>query len=285
MKVLYIDEAGTSAPERFTVVVGVIIDKREVDRVRRELLEINRAYAPPLYAEDFLFHASDLYNARKFTEWPIAERIQIIHEYCALPSRFNYAVIVGKVRRDADPEGPIGKNFYHFDKQHLHAFGECICGADSYLRECYSAETRCRIVAERVPKLKRELGIILRHYQDNEHHISPEHLRPTREDQLSGAIRQRTIRTVSRIQGSIKFVPKDDDSVLQVADACAFGFRRFFNNMRDGCDLAESIVGYRLHLEDWMGPVSMGIFSKRLPRAPVSTQREPESRYTPRPWL
>ncbi len=69
-------------------------------------------------------------------------------------------------------------------------------------------------------------------------------------------------RKVSRIRCRIHSVEKPDEPLLQIADACAFGFRRFFSGQVYGQDFAASILGSaqdvkKYPIDQWGG----GIFS------------------------
>jgi hypothetical protein len=70
------------------------------------------------------------------------------------------------------------------------------------------------------------------------------------------------VRKVSRIRMPIHFAEKQDESLLQIADACAFAFRRFLSAQDHGRDFVQSIIAGSPRLEDfpideWGG----GIFS------------------------
>jgi hypothetical protein len=70
------------------------------------------------------------------------------------------------------------------------------------------------------------------------------------------------VRKISRIRMPIHFVEKRDEPLLQIADACAFGLRRFLSDQSHGQDFASAIIGgaqdiKKYPIGDWGG----GIFS------------------------
>jgi tRNA(Glu) U13 pseudouridine synthase TruD len=49
-----------------------------------------------------------------------------------------------------------------------------------------------------------------------------------------------------------------------VADACAFGFRRYFSEQTFGVDFVKSIIGKELVLDDYAGPASFNLFDNSM---------------------
>jgi hypothetical protein len=48
--------------------------------------------------------------------------------------------------------------------------------------------------------------------------------------------------------------------LLQIADACAFAFRRYFAEERYGDELVSAMLPRRVCRDDWAGPLSGGLF-------------------------
>ena len=81
MRLVYVDEAGISdkKQEPFLVVAGVIIDTdKQLVALERHLDKIVARHIPPQHRENFVFHASHLFNGggkvftRNNPEWPLA---------------------------------------------------------------------------------------------------------------------------------------------------------------------------------------------------------------------
>jgi hypothetical protein len=90
--------------------------------------------------------------------------------------------------------------------------------------------------------------------------IFPLPQKPTLREQETGTIVQNPADKISRIKDGAHFVGKADAPLLQIADACAFGLRRFFAEQKFGDEFVQSILGTPLIREDWSGNFSGGLF-------------------------
>ncbi|GEM_PF-4149362 len=68
------------------------------------------------------------------------------------------------------------------------------------------------------------------------------HMRETISDNEAGFITQSGDIRITRIRNSVHFVDKAEDPLVQVADACAYGFRRFFAKEKFGVEFVRSIL-------------------------------------------
>lgn len=92
---------------------------------------------------------------------------------------------------------------------------------------------------------------------------TPELLRPTQAELATGKIEQSAEFLVERVIDRAHFVAKEDAPLLQIADACAFGFRRYFSGLSYGDDFVRLMLGQSLIAEDWAGNANMGTFYVR----------------------
>jgi hypothetical protein len=76
MRFVYVDEAGTSAEEPVTVVVGVIAHAdKQVMFAEGAINEVLGA-VPPKFKDGFVFHAKDVWgNERYRSDWSMADRL------------------------------------------------------------------------------------------------------------------------------------------------------------------------------------------------------------------
>jgi hypothetical protein len=74
-------------------------------------------------------------------------------------------------------------------------------------------------------------------------------------DHVLGVENGRRQQGISQIQGGVQFADKAQAPILQVADACAFSFRRFFANQEYGSELIAA-MGLKLDKDEWSGPMS-----------------------------
>ena len=59
---------------------------------------------------------------------------------------------------------------------------------------------------------------------------------------------------VTRIRNSVHFVEKGEDPLVQVADACAYGFRRYFAKEKFGLEFVQAILGDEKMLRNFAPP-------------------------------
>lgn len=265
MRYIYVDEAGTSANEPVSVVVGIITkpdaDLLAVRKEMRLLLEL----VPSQHRNGFHFHAKDVWGHPRYREgWSKMDRLKLISRFAQLPVKLGLAISVGKVRRDA-PWPPKGFEKQHPSKMtqaqwhHALAFSDCAVQADTYLRERCEEGEIATLIAEDIPEMRRNLRTIFEVAKILYFPLSAEFLRPTIDEKKTGRIVQRPIGGISRIQDGVQFAEKRQAPLLQIADACAFSLRRFFSQQEYGVELVQA-MGLQLNIEDWLGPQSSQIF-------------------------
>jgi hypothetical protein len=250
------DEAGTSAGEPVTVVVGVITKPDEYWRaVHKEIIRLKNT-VPEHYRSGFVFHAKTVWGDPSLREgWSKEDRLKLIADFASIPLRLGLTIALGKVRRDSDDTDVLSqmgldRQFSLAQWHHLMAFVLCIQKVDGYLRERCAEDEIATLIAEDVPDMRRHLctmfDIVKRQYAPL---AAP------------GLVSGRLHQGVSRIQDSINFAEKTQAPLLQVADACAFSFRRFFAGQSHGEELIAA-MGLSLDRQEWSGPASGGLFSK-----------------------
>lgn len=258
---VYSDEAGTSRPEPVTVVVGVVIhaDKHWA----AALAALNSAvgnHVPEPLREGFFFHAKDIWSGyRKYDEvWPREARANFIGEVAAIPRKLKMALSLGKVRRDYQFPLEI-KQIKQEDIHHCIAFSGCMGRANKYVRDWGDPNEVATVVAEDIPKKRRLLKKTFRTPSDVP--LTAENLILTDKDRRNGRIMQTNAGPIDRIIDTIHFVEKSEAPLLQIADACAFSFRRYFAEQDYGEKLIIDILGGSLNWDEWQGPVSNMLFS------------------------
>lgn len=268
MRYIYIDEAGTSALEPVTVVVGVIVHAdRQWKVAERALLEAFRE-VPERYRADFHFHAKAVWGNPKFREeWTQEQRLEFLKSIMAIPRKIGLALSLGIVRRNANIFDGFAKGDEmkkHFSSpanfEHGLAFGLCLRRADKYINEYADENEIATVIAEDVPEHRDWLKSSLKTSKSLNLALPGFGLVPTRDEMERGLIHQEQGAKVTRIIDSVHFVEKSEAPLLQIADACAFGFRRFFARQSHGEAFLDAI-GANIILEDWeRGPMSGSIF-------------------------
>jgi hypothetical protein len=257
VRYVFIDEAGTSAEEPVTVVVGLIIDAdKQLMLAEAAVSEVLGAVPKQFRTEDFEFHALEIWNSPKYREhWLMSDRLGLLRRMMALPRRLRIPITMCMARRDAEGDFPIPEGMTRAQVQHVMAFGNVITHSDKYIRDHAEPNEVATVVAEDVPEMRRHLQRLPKFFRDNP--FRPSAVRPTLEEIRLGYTVQETDVRVSRIRSSVHFVQKGDDPLIQLADACAFGFRRYFSNQKFGEDFVMSILGDLPPQEDFAGPISV----------------------------
>ncbi|KQY83660.1 hypothetical protein ASD35_24355 [Pelomonas sp. Root1444] len=256
------DEAGTSEKEPVTVVVGLVV---EADA---HLMAIEAAVSeilggvPSQYRtqKNFVFHAKEIWGDSRMREgWTQAHRLAILKSMMHLPRRFGIPIVLSMYRRSAQFEGIESTGMSVAQFQHFMAFGNCIASADRYIRDYARPSEVGTVVAEDVPEMRRFLARAVSLWRENSFSFSPDQLIPTAKEVEQGFLRQVGDLRVTRLRRNIHFVEKGDP-MLMVADACAYGFRRFLAEQSFGDEFVEAMLGGRLNIDDYRGPCAMDNF-------------------------
>ncbi len=254
------DEAGTSAREPVSVVVGIIADADHDLVVADKLVEEALCSVPHSLQDGFRFHAKQVLGDRKYQEagWSLTNRLELLYSMMSIPKRVGMAVCVGVHWRGAvdwKPDGNLAKNgLSAAQSDHFMAFFNCVGVADRNIRRHAAPTEVASIVAEDIPEMRRNLNVALSTLQNNVINFSRSELRETKKDKEAGYCVQDGEMTVKRVRNSIHFIPKATDPMIQVADACAFGFRRYFNTQKFGSDFVKAVLDDPAHLRAFGPP-------------------------------
>jgi len=260
MRYLFIDEAGTSAKEPVTVVVALIVDADKNLLPAEKLVgEVLRG-VPKHHKENFVFHATDVFNGAKYQNgWSATDRLNLLNSMMSIPRKVKIPITLSLVWRDA-PEVHVGPSISQAQAQHIFAFALCVCVADRNIRTHGRPEEVATIICEDIPELRTHLKTTISQVQKNPMYLPQEQLRRTLSDEQMGFINQSGDLRVERVRNTVYFAEKSEDPLVQVADALAFGFRRYFANQSDGELFVKNILGndaVRL-LQDFASPSGVG---------------------------
>jgi hypothetical protein len=262
---IYSDEAGTSSGEPNSIVVALIVHPdTQWRRLSGELKRLIQEDVPPQFREGFVSHAKDLTSQKKFPGWD--GRYAFLRKVMQIPSRFNIPVCIGAVRRGtAIARGQVG-NLKPFEIDHLYAFILSMSWADKYLRQ-YCGDEMAQVIAE-----KHDLEKVLR-AGVNEVRKYPLALPTIITGKRDGnSIKRIEQNKVERVVDEVHFAAKADSPILQIADACAYGIRRFFAGESYGESYLEEILGkeycdssfQKVMPEGWGHYANMRVFDKPL---------------------
>lgn len=257
MRYVFVDEAGTSAREPVTVVVGIIADAdnhvMSAEALAHELI----GAVPEQHKKGFIFHATQVFSDRRYqANWSITDRLHLLKGMMSIPRRTGMAITLAAVWRKpgffGDQPKSLGMSDSQFD--HLLAFSDCLAVSDRNIRRKAGPREVATVVAEDVPEMRKFLKLVPRHLRDNPFHLPPEMLRITDSDKERGYSLQSGEFRITRIRNSVHFVEKAADPLVQVADACAYGFRRYFAGEPFGEEFADAILGDQSLLRDFASP-------------------------------
>ncbi|RXF75470.1 DUF3800 domain-containing protein [Hansschlegelia zhihuaiae] len=263
LRYIFMDEAGTSDPEPVTVVVGIIASADEHVMSAEALVREIYDTVPPQFKKDFVFHATDILNKTKYQDgWSMTDRLALLKCMMSVPIRIGMSVCLSARWRGAcDYSKTDMMEMSPAQLDHAMAFGLCLTTADRHIRNHAHPREVATVVAEDDPKMRKFLKKLPMGLKNNPIHLSPSHLRCVPADVEAGYCVQSGVVSISRIRNSVHFVEKDEDPLVQVADACAFGFRRFFANEKFGEDFARSIIGSAKGLENFGAPAGAHCWS------------------------
>lgn len=257
MRLIFVDEAGTSAKEPVTVVVGVIAnaDKHVMaaDGLVREML----GAVPPHLQDGFVFSAKDVFSSPRYKEtWSPTDRLRLLLNMMTVPRRLGMSICLSAVWRDAPKEGgvtrPRPEQFQHFM-----AFANCIAVADANIRKHAAWNEVAMVIAEDHQEMRRRLRDTPSMWRDRSLHLLPSQFRRIPADKAAGYLTQSGEFRVTRIRGPVHFVKKGEDLLVQVADACAFGFRRNLAGEELGDQFVNAICGRPDAIAHYASPCGM----------------------------
>jgi hypothetical protein len=225
VRLVYMDEAGISVNEPWTVVSGIIVDAdRQLVAIERRLNALVEKWISDEHRENFVFHAADLFNGggpvfdRRSVE--LSKRLQIADDLARIPLQFDLPLAFGMRRRANPPEPP--EFFAAMSEEerrafpHVMAFVTCSMHIDHWMRQQASNEI-CLLIVE-----------------DNQEVRSV--LRQTQKNLQSGAwvgnldLRHSAHFPFRKIKEDPLFQPKRSSSVLQIADFCAYVYKRILTS-------------------------------------------------------
>jgi hypothetical protein len=270
LRYVYVDEAGTSAREPVSVVVGIIIDAdRHWQAAHDRVQELIEDFVPAERRKDFIFHAKPIWGDDKIrANWPFEDRMQLLHGMMRVPRELDLAFSMGVVRRDPNRfDGFPDKGARLLERvsisqfEHCLAFGLCLQEADRYIRTYAAPRELGTVVAEDVPEIAKFLRLAIPIHRDNPQLLSDAQIRPTAAERETGVIDQNREFRITKLVDTVHFVEKKNAPLLQIADAIAFGMRRWLAGQSEGLNFARSCAEeYRLVDEDWAGDMSCGLY-------------------------
>jgi hypothetical protein len=247
MRFIYTDEAGIAANEPVTVVVGIIVnaDTQWVPTVGR-IFEVLKM-VPEKFRDEFVFHATSIWADHKYRpNWSFEARLEFLKRMMSIPRESGLPITYGMFYRDGTINPDVNLTELKMTReqyQHVHAFEACMASADDYINTYAAVNEISVIVAEDIPEMRqrlREATIQLRTGG-----LTIKKALVTRQVQgktVSTSARPAAMQ-IRRVVDDIHFSPKVSALILWVADAVAYGLRRYYATLPFGVDFAQAIMG------------------------------------------
>jgi Protein of unknown function (DUF3800) len=240
VRFVYVDEAGTSAHEPVVVVAAIIAHAdTHCEAVEARIAKVMEKVPQPFRDKYPIFHAKTIWGSRDFRdEWDLTARKALLQEVMSIPREMKLAVAFGAERKD-DPVPPEIASAPRAMVSHGIAFQTCIALADGWIREFAAPDEVGTVIAEDVPAYKTSLRFLAEGLKAGGF-VSPGTAR--RHGANTGSALEGVYK-ITRIRLPIHFVAKQDEPLLQIADACAFGFKRYLCEYSHGSDFVSAILG------------------------------------------
>ena len=270
MRLIYTDEAGTSANEPVRVVASVVVHgDNEYRHLVSEIVRIVKERVPAEYQSGFIFHAKDIFNGGKKidrSKWRFDERLDFFKEFVGIPFVNNIPISCGIVFKGSYDDLDFGNTFSNDTFEHMMAFSQCIERADCFLRKYLNGQEIGTIVAEDVTHIRSWLSKAALIHRDQPLTIAADCFRAERWQQILDRAPEEVTYEIKHIVDVPHFVSKDGAPLLQLADACAFAFRRCLAKQGHGNDLLLAMLGpaqgEQLIRDDvWFSLTSSGLFN------------------------
>lgn len=211
MRLVYMDEAGTSEKEPVAVVAGIIVNAdQEMRQVEEALAGLSAKYIPPEYRYSVAFHATDIFSGTGYfsrDRWPLPVRLNILREIAGLVPMFGLSVSIGFCMKD----GALDNT-----QKHTLAYMSSILGIEQFMRDFSGTDEIAMVIAEDIPTARRHIKSAHHAFLDKE--LGPLAMLDTEFKKYL---------PIRHVKDTVHFAEKSQSSLLQIADTYAFIVRRY----------------------------------------------------------
>jgi Protein of unknown function (DUF3800) len=256
MRLIFVDESGTSTRHNSVVVAAVILEADDAVMKAERLLDEALLSLPPQLRADFRFSAKDVWGNPGYpTFWRMADRISLLKSILRIPRTLKQAISIC-IFDKGDPGLVNNEVISALDTDvetyaHLMAFSQCVCRADKYIRDYCGTEIGMIIAEDHQRRDK--LAASLEHFRSSGYLIRPEGLIKSQKELELGYWTQQSDQKITRTRRSIHFVGKEDDRLVWLADAAAWALRKYFDENEDKFGFCHELLGRTLPLQDYKG--------------------------------
>jgi len=220
----FFDESGTSAKETVTVVAAVLIHAdSQWKPLARRLGELIQIYVPADKRDGFVIHAVDLFSGKALGEsWPPRKSWQFLEDVLSVAaiSRLDFLVSFCRKLDTAALETALSGSDFSFLKdnnrrtkmQHALVFADCLSHVDQFLGQYF-----CDEIGTAIAEDHHEMRKIVKQI-------------PTF---FNGGSLGAFYPPMRSLVGAINFAAKQDEPMLQLADAIAWTTKRALAGMNN----------------------------------------------------
>ena len=222
MRIVYLDEGGTSRLESPAVVAGVIVNgDTQLIPVEEHLERLVAKHIPEEHRDGFVFHATNIWSGTKFFRddklWPLDRRLEILDDLVQIPNKFEMPIVFGYCPRNELVTVPPDTVLNEAGRDiivHAVAFAECAFLIEKVMREAWPEEAAILIAEDRarVKQTIREVHSWMRNGNIPRQGMAIEYM------------------PLTHIRDTVHWAKKMESRHLQLADICTFVIRGHLNN-------------------------------------------------------
>ncbi|CAM4092044.1 hypothetical protein BOTU111921_11310 [Bordetella tumbae] len=255
MRVVYVDEAGTSDSEPHRIVVGVQVADSEMSaRAENAIRAVVNKFVPADLGKDFIFHGKEIINGGKRVpreRWPLSDRLDFFKSFVSIPRSLGMPIHVGATKANAlngnFPEDKISAS----ERDHMMAFAFMLQAANRIIKRMAGKGERILVVHESIPERQQFLSKVYQVARQVSVQLSPEQVQPL---PLGYSHPDGLLFSADLFVDAPAFAQKKESPMLQLADACAYTFRRYLAGSNGGAELLMAMIGRDALHPNWCEP-------------------------------
>lgn len=233
MRLVYIDEAGTGNPnyEPYVTVAGIIVHgDHQLGELQKRLAKVLKKHIPEKDRAGFVFHAAHIFNGggplfdRHNPDWPLDRRLAIADDLAAIPKDLRLWIAFGWHQRSEffKSRPDLLENLSNHQKTIgclTVSFLGCLALAEKWMHK-HAKNENCIVIMEDNPPARATILEAQNFNQDprNAVNLDPKAAR---------------LFPLKRIREDVLFQPKKQSNPLELADFCAYVWKRFLMNQND----------------------------------------------------
>lgn len=247
VRFIFMDETGITKKDDITVVAGVIVHAdQQMHDVQRRFFEIYNRSPQKLRERYPIPHAKDILDYELLTvdEWPTEHRMRLIAELMGIVREFELPVAYGIRKRssqevrDAADALPKKVNVIQFD--HMCAFLGCVSQADKWMRSKAEPHEVATAVHDD-NDARKHLSALAMGLRQVKYQLSDDEFIHASNDPCGP--REPGAYYITRIRMPVHFAKKEAEPLIQLADVCCFGLRRFYAGFSYGEQFIHALTG------------------------------------------